>query len=71
MLGGRDPNRASKLFPKFTQGRELRLDFFKPRTHGLKQALPASVGEDAARGAREQPKPEPFLKSTDRVTDAD
>src|SRR5262245_18565723 len=68
MLGGRDPNGARRLFPKFTQRLELGLDFLQPRARGLKQAFAGFGWRDAACGAREQPKAEPLFDSTDGVT---
>jgi hypothetical protein len=64
---GRDPNGAGRLFPKFAQSRKLSLDLLEPRANGVKQAFARLRWGDAACGAGQQPKTEPFLEATNGV----
>ena len=56
---------AGGLLAQLAQGRELGLDLVEPRADGLEQALARLGRRDAARGAGQQPQPEPRLEPAD------
>jgi len=66
---GRDPNGAGGLLPKFVQRGKLGLDLLKPRADGAKQAVARLGWGDAACGAGQQPKAEPFLEAANGVAE--
>ena len=49
--------------------RKLGVDLLKPGTQGVQQAFARLGRRDAARGAGQQPKTEPFLESADGVAE--
>ena len=65
MLASRDADRACRLAPQLAERSQLRLDLLEPGSDGLQQPEPRLRGRDAARGAREQPKLQPFLQALD------
>ena len=66
---GRDPNGAGGLLPKFAQSLEPGLDLLEPRADGVKQAFARLRWRDAACGAGQQPKAEPFLEAANGVAE--
>jgi hypothetical protein len=62
MLGSRDANGTSRLFPQRGQGLELRLNLLKMGAQAHKQSLPRLRWGDAARGACQQPKTQLLLE---------
>lgn len=68
-VGSRDPNGAGGLLPELTQRRELGLDLLEPQAHGVEQAIARLGRRDAARGAGQEPKPEPFLEATNGMAE--
>jgi hypothetical protein len=66
---GGDPNGAGGLLPKFAQSLEPGLDLLEPRADGVEQAFARLRRRDAARGAGQQPKAEPFLEATNGVAE--
>src|SRR6185437_7301930 len=70
MISGGEPNRAGRLLPKLIQSRQLRLDFFEPRSHGIEEALARLRRRDTTGGAREKANAEPFLEPPHGVTES-
>ena len=65
ILGRCDPNSASWLFPKLTDGRDLRLDLVEAWSNIVKQTFPRFGWRDAPRGAAKKPNPEPLFEFSD------
>src|SRR5215212_1519596 len=68
MLACGDADRARGLVPKLAERGELDFDLVEPRTHRPEQAFARLGWRYAARAARQEPKTEPLLESTDGVT---
>ena len=69
MLARRDADGAGGLLAKLAQRRQLGVDLIEARADGAEQAFARLGRRDAARGAGQQPKPEPLFESADGVAE--
>ena len=69
MLAGRDADGAGGLLAQLAQRGQLGVDLVEPRADGPQQALAGLGRRDAARGAGQQPEPEPLFESADGVAE--
>lgn len=69
VLAGGDADVAGGLFPQFAQRGQFGIDLVETRADVTQQAFTCFGRRDAARGACQQPDPEPLLEPADGVTE--
>ncbi len=67
VFGCVDADGAGGLFAQFRQRGQFRFDLVEMRPDRRQQAFAGGGGRDAAGGARQQAKPQPFLEPPDRM----